>query len=131
VGDQLFPTMEDLAERWACKVSTIRNARPENLPEPFRRPGSRLVRYALTEVEAFERAHTAARDYVAERNLGLSGGPSILFRGARATASERMKSRGIRGGATSSIRSRTRSHARSLLSTARLKTARSRRRPSS
>lgn len=81
--DKAFLTTEDLANRWRCRPSSIRNARPEDLPEPFRRPGSRLVRYALSEVEAFERAHTTPRDYLAERDLGISQGPGALFRSRR------------------------------------------------
>lgn len=84
MSEPVFLTNEDLAERWGCRPSTIRNARPQDLPEPFRRPGSRLVRYALSEVEAFERAHTAPRDYDAERRLGLSRGLSGIPQTGRA-----------------------------------------------
>jgi hypothetical protein len=75
-----FLNNDDLAARWGCKKSTIRNARPENLPARFVRPGSRLVLYPLMEVIAFEKAHFEPRDYVAERDLGLSRGPADVNR---------------------------------------------------
>lgn len=79
MADKAFLTKEDLAERWGCSASSIRNARPEDLPASFRRPGSRLVRYALSEIEAFEKAHTAPRDYCAELTLGVSRSPGALL----------------------------------------------------
>lgn len=70
--DKPFLNTEDLADRWSCKESTIRNARPEDLPARFVRPGGRLVLYPLAEVVAFEEAHFEPRDYAAERDAGLS-----------------------------------------------------------
>lgn len=72
-----------LAKRWRCKVSTIRNAKPEDLPARFQRRNSRLVLYPLAEVIAYERAHTAVRDYEAERRLGAKPVFARLSRGSR------------------------------------------------
>lgn len=81
--DKIFLTNDDLAARWGCKESTIRNARPKDLPARFVRPRSRLVRYHIDEVIAFERAHFEPRDYNAERDLGLRRGPARLPRRKR------------------------------------------------
>jgi|GEM_PF-5035439 len=70
MSDKPFLNTKELAKRWGCKESTLRNARPEQLPARFVRPGSRLAVYPLVETLAFERAHTEARDYQAERKLG-------------------------------------------------------------
>jgi hypothetical protein len=68
--DKPFLNTEELAERWGIKVSTLRNARPEQLPARFVRPGSRQALYPMSEILPFERAHTESRDYEAERALG-------------------------------------------------------------
>ena len=71
MSENAFLDYAGLAKRWLCKESSLRNARPEDLPACLKRPGSRLVRFSMSEILAFERAHTAARDYEAERKLGL------------------------------------------------------------
>lgn len=70
--DKPFLNTKELAERWGIKESTLHNARPEQLPARFVRPGSRLALYPLAEILPFERAHTEARDYEAERKLGAT-----------------------------------------------------------
>lgn len=72
MSDKAFLTYQDLADRWGCTPSSLRNARPEDLPARLKRPGSRLVLFPLSEVIAFEKANTEPRDYAAERDLGLS-----------------------------------------------------------
>jgi hypothetical protein len=81
--DKVFLNTEELALRWGCDPKTLYSAKPENMPARFARPGSRLVLYPLREVEAFERAHTEARDYEAERRLGAKPVFAQLSRGSR------------------------------------------------
>ena len=64
-----FLTFIDLAARWQCSASRLRNARPEDLPARVKLPGSRLARFPLEEVIAFEKANTEARDYAGELKL--------------------------------------------------------------
>jgi hypothetical protein len=54
-------TAEGLAQRWHCSESRIRNAPSDQLPPALRLPGSRLVRYRLCDVIAWETAHVAGK----------------------------------------------------------------------
>jgi predicted DNA-binding transcriptional regulator AlpA len=50
-------TVDDLAERWGCSGSRIRNTPDADLPPKLRLPGSRLVRFRLADVLEFEVLH--------------------------------------------------------------------------
>jgi len=50
-------TLADLAERWQCGMGKLRNARPQDLPPRFKPPRTRLVRFRLADVIAFEEEH--------------------------------------------------------------------------
>lgn len=52
-NEEVLMTPEDLARRWRCSLSKIRNARPSDLPPRIRLPG-RLVRFRQEDVEEFE-----------------------------------------------------------------------------
>jgi len=71
MSERAFLDYAGLADRWLCAESSLTNARPEDLPARLKRPNSRLVIFPMSEILAFERAYTAARDYEAERKLGL------------------------------------------------------------
>ena len=50
-------TVEDLALRWRVSVSRIRNAEARHLPPRVLLPGSRLIRFRLKDVIAWEARH--------------------------------------------------------------------------
>ena len=60
--NQSLLTIEDLATRWQCSVSRLRNVPDRDLPAKTRLPGSRLVRFRLIDVIQFEASHVVRVD---------------------------------------------------------------------
>ena len=53
-------TPGELARRWHCSESKIRNTPSDQLPPALRLPGSRMVRYRLCDVTAWENKHVTS-----------------------------------------------------------------------
>lgn len=52
-------TTKQLARRWAVKPKVLHGLSPRSTPIPFIKPGHG-PRYRLTEIEAFEQAHSSS-----------------------------------------------------------------------